>query len=277
MSRLLFPEWKLVIECFFDDSGKEGDTAFPCLAGYLAHESYWYEFNIRWRHLLLRHGLPYLHMKEFVKFAQEKGWNGNKRQDVLLEFIGVIKQAKLIGFGAAIDSAAWRTLSPKRRKAFGNGQEFCFQRIVRRIVDRLELAGEDDDVAIIFDRDMEFAKPRLTLFEHILKGDPRASRRIASIAFSDARRYFALQAADLLAWETRSELIQRAKKEPSKQRFQELMTALPHGELDYEGEFWDQTTMETHFAAVEAEIAEGKRASANVPPLTVSQDGEAHS
>ena len=55
------------------------------------------------------------------------------------------------------------------------------------------------------------------------------------------------------------------------------MTALPHGELDYEGEFWDQTTMETHFAAVEAEIAEGKRASANVPPLTVSQDGEAHS
>ncbi len=257
-----------MIECFFDDSGKECDTAFPCLAGYLAHNSYWFEFNTKWQHLLLRHGLPYLHMKEFVSFARAKGWNGQKRNEVILEFIEVIKQARLIGFGVAIDSAAWRALSSKRRRAFGSGQEFCFQRVIRRIVDRLEEADERDDVVIVFDRDMEFAKPRLTLFEHILKGDPRASRRIASIAFSDSKKYFALQAADLLAWETRSELIQRANKQPSKGRFQELMKALPHGELDYEGEFWDQTVVETHFAAVEQEIAEGKRVSANVPPLS---------
>jgi hypothetical protein len=251
---LRYPDWKLVIECFFDDSGSETGSPFACVAGYLAHSTYWYEFNERWRHLLLRHGLPYLHMKEFIGMAQERNWDGPKRQAVILEFIQVIRDTKLIGLGAAVDTACWRALPRERRKAFGDSQEFCFQRVVRRIIDRMDLAQEREDIALVFDRDLAYAKPRITLFEHILKGDRRASAQIASISFSDARRYLPLQAADLLAWETRVELMQRAKKEPSKNRFSELIAALPHGELDYEGEYWDQEMVNTHFPAVEDEV-----------------------
>lgn len=250
------PEYTLVIECFFDDSGKEGDhtSPYPCLAGYIAHESYWWDFVRDWKHLLLRHGIEAVHMKEIAGIAQKKGWTGIQRNDILSEFVQVIKKNRLIGFGVGVDAACWRKLEPKRRKAFGNAQEFCFQRIVRCVVDRMDEAKEQESVALIFDRDMEFSRPRLGLFEHLLKGDRRVGARIASIAFADSKRFVQLQAADLLAWETRKELINRAGKSESTPRYNDLMQSLPYIDPDYTGEFWDEGYTHKAFAAVEAEI-----------------------
>ena len=35
-----FPRWSLVLEGYYDDSGKEDDGPFVCLAGYLARLSH---------------------------------------------------------------------------------------------------------------------------------------------------------------------------------------------------------------------------------------------
>jgi hypothetical protein len=136
------PRIRVVIECFFDDSGKESDPShrFVVLAGYMIGGD-WGGFYGAWRHLLIRHGIPSIHMKEILGIARNKGWDIPKLNDVLREFIGVIKEAKLIGFGIAVDAAEWRALSKESRKMFGDAQEFCCSRILRRIMDRLIDAG----------------------------------------------------------------------------------------------------------------------------------------
>jgi hypothetical protein len=250
------PEWRIVFYEFFDDSGKEGsgDSPFPCLAGYLAHETYWAGFLDHWRHLLVRHGLPALHMKTLIRDAEERGWNARRRNEVVSEFIAVMKGAKLIGFGVAVDSEAWATLAPVRRKKFGNAQEFCFTRIMRRICDRLDLAKESESVTIVFDRDFEFARRRLSLFTNLDRFNQRVAERYAGIMFADAARYLPLQAADLLAWSTRRELMSRAKKLQPNNRYHQLLAALPYYDPEYAaGEFWDQAEIDKYFPEVEAE------------------------
>jgi hypothetical protein len=249
---------RVVIEAYFDDSGKESDHThrFVVLAGYMAAEGLpWNRFYQAWRHLLLRHGLPHIHMKDILGIAQAKGWDIPKLNEVLREFIAAIKDAQLIGFGVAVDANEWRALSKERRKRFGDAQEFCCSRILRRIVDRLNEAGfPEEQISITFDRDWEFARRRLTLIEEISKRAPQIRRNLAQLSFADSEHFYPLQAADLLAWETRRELAHRIEGERGTARWAELMTALPYGELDYAaGEYWNKEWIDRDLPNIEAE------------------------
>jgi len=250
-----------MIECFFDDSGKESqpDHRFVVMAGYIGHDGIWFPFIQKWRHLLMRHALPALHMREWVKVCQAKKWGSDQGHIVIRDFVQVIRESQLIGLGIAVDAEAWRGLPSNRRRAFGNAQEFCFQRIMRRVIDRVAAAEERDRIALIFDQDFQFAKPRLGLLERLSKGDPRISQQVAAISFADSRAYYQLQAADLLAWETRRHLVDRTAGRPGATRWQALFESLPYGELDYEGEYWDLSMIEKNFSAVEAELNKSVR------------------
>src|SRR5215469_10265714 len=72
--------WTLVISCFFDDSGKESDldNRIVCAAGYMGLDNFWDMFNQAWAHHLMRHGISWLHMKDFMLSRDEyalKGWD----------------------------------------------------------------------------------------------------------------------------------------------------------------------------------------------------------
>jgi len=129
-------EWKLMIHCFFDDSGKESDQGnkFVCIAGYMAvGDSVWSILANGWWHQLVRHGLVWLHMKDFMQSQGEYvslGWDWPKKKAVLEDFIQVIKSAQLIGFGVAIDADAWKLVPKELTRVEGNAQQFCFMRIM---------------------------------------------------------------------------------------------------------------------------------------------------
>ena len=61
-----------------------------------------------WRHLLLKQGLEDVHLKRIWGEAKRRGWDLPKLNDVLLEFIGAIKDANLIGFGVAYEAPLGR-------------------------------------------------------------------------------------------------------------------------------------------------------------------------
>lgn len=246
----------MVIECYFDDSGQEAqaDHRHVCMAGYLAHDSYWYRFNNMWHHLLLQRGIPAVHMKEWLNTAREKGWTSEEQKEALSDFITTIKQCRLIGFGVAVDADVWRKLPHSRRKNFGNAQDFCFQRIMRRVVDRFAGAKDHDMVSVVFDQDFGHARRRLGLLDHLRKVDSRITNIIGSISFSNSQFYYPLQAADILAWQTRRHLENQALSRRPMHGWEQLFTEHPNYRLDYEGEFWDQSMVDTNFTAVEQEI-----------------------
>jgi hypothetical protein len=250
---------RAVFQCYFDDSGKESEPSnrFVVIAGYLAVDEVWARFQNVWGHLLVKYGLPDVHMKAILKIAKQRGWDIPKLNAVLQEFVLAIRAAPgLIGFGIAVDAYEWRKQTPERKHLFGDAQEFCCSRIVRRIRDRLNSAGlSRDHMQMVFDQDFEYAKRRLALFEHLTKRAKDLRESLLILSFANARHYYPLQAADLLAWETRRHLVNMVGGTPDTARWNDLMLALPTNEFDYEGEFWDK-------ALIEAEIPKVERATA---------------
>ena len=58
--------WRLLVHCFLDDSGKDGQSTNPfvVMAGYFGEEAAWNDLQMRWDKLLLKHAINGVHMKE---------------------------------------------------------------------------------------------------------------------------------------------------------------------------------------------------------------------
>jgi len=188
---------------FCDDSGKESalDNKVVVIAGYMAPSNdSWTAFDAFWRSQLLRHGISWLHMKDFLGgYGEYKalGWNWETKKKVLEGFIDVIKMTQLIGFGVGVDAEAWRTIVPKEIvKSEGDCQTFCFTRIMNMVTNRMAIAAPRDSVQLSFDSDETYAAPRFQRFLKAREKYQNARRHLDSFAICDPKRYLALQAAD---------------------------------------------------------------------------------
>ena len=230
---------------FFDDSGKESDTGnrFVVLAGFSALDySPFQKLHLQWAELLYRHELPGIHMKNILNIAKKRGWDMPTLNAVLGEFIQVIRQSNLVGMGIGVDLEAWRLIRPEITRQLGDSQVFCCSRLVRSIMDRLEtLRMQHEEISVTFDRDFEFARRRVRLFEELSRQYPQIAAHVAQVSFADSESFYPLQAADLLAWETRRELFNKARATQSTARWRDLMAALPSGQIQFDvGEFWTE-------------------------------------
>ncbi len=243
----------LFVHCFLDDSGKESQPTNPfvVMAGYFAEMSVWLQLWQQWANLLVKHQITSVHMKELIPIEGEYkklGWDIEKRDAAIADFIEEIRKAPVIGIGVAVKMTAWRTVKAANPKLpFGTVQEFVLQRILRGVVERLAILPDVSKVALVFDRDPEFAANRIKVFSWLLS-DPKANKLMASIMFADPHVYPGLQCADILAWETRKELVQKAGSFGSTRRWRAIFERMPEYHLDYMGEFWDEDTFKAnHF------------------------------
>jgi hypothetical protein len=265
--------WGLFLHCFLDDSGKESEPTMPyvVLAGYFAEMNIWIALWEKWAELLLKHEISGIHMRELIPMKGEykdKGWDATKRDEVIGDFITEISKANLIGVGVAVEVTAWCTMKKLNPDVpFGSIQEFCLGRIMRRIVDRLSAAQRSGKVALVFDRDPEFSSKRIRLFNHYLQSNEQARRYLASIMFADPNIYPGLQCADLLAWETRKDLVQKAGGFPPTNRWRAMFTKMPDYKLDYVGEFWNAGEFDRFLP----QVIEGYQPSVSSSPSALPQ------
>jgi hypothetical protein len=237
---------------FFDDSGKENESGNPyvVMAGYFGSVDGWTELSRQWFELLAKHEISGIHMRDLIPLAGEYkalGWDIPKRDAVMAEFLHVIRQAQMTGIGIAVDTKAWQAIKKEHSeyaKWFGSVQEFCLQRITKRVVEHLH--GQDDQMTLVWDRDQEFAVSRVKFYGELIRHDPRANKLISAIMFGDPMRYPPLQCADVLAWETRKELTQKAGGYKSTNRWVQMFTQMPDYELSYMGEFYDRAEFDKH-------------------------------
>lgn len=261
-----------MIHLFLDDSGKESQATNPwvCMAGYLAGYDAMVGLIEKWQQLLMKHGIREIHMRQIIAIPltgmyAHLNWDQTKRDEVLCEFVRVINETPMSGVGVAVDVAAWRRHKRAAPHLFSDSiQQFCLERILSRVVGQMHDAGIDESLALVFDTDPEFGANRFKLFCALMGHDQRAARRLTSITFAHAAHYPALQAADLLVWETRRELMQKRERHQSTRRWQAMFTNMPNYHLEYTvGERWDAhkianaiPELEAAFAARQAAISE---------------------
>lgn len=241
---------------FFDDSGKETDPSnrIVCAAGYIAAaNNIWSAFHELWRNTLLFHGMTALHMRDFMcehsKEQPASGWDWPKKRQVLEQFSGCIKVSQLVGFGVAIDADAWRELPKDLTRIEGNAQEFCFMRLIRMAVTRILRSCPQEHLSIAFDCDRAATAARFKRYLGIRDKYPDEARILSSFAIAEPQNYYPLQAADLLAWETRTQLLRQIKGLPSRPEFEHMMEGMPGVFPDYTSELWTREAIESHLNA----------------------------
>jgi hypothetical protein len=280
--------WKAVIRCFLDDSGKDNNPSerIVVMAGYIADESSWNHLTEQWHHLLFKWGISEVHMRTFIPLQGEyvaKNWTPPQRDAILAEFIRAIRISDLTGFGIAVDADAWRSLSREIRTSDGgdgSAHDFCFARILRQVKNRIKIVRPRDFISVQVDADQEFSPTRFKRYSSIKEHDEEMRWYLGEISFSDPKIFAPLQAADLLAWETRKQLIQKLGGYNSTPRWNELfdmksLSALSSG-LDYSGEYWLEKDFEDNLVKPyeEQQRQKGERNEDKPGIRQVQQDNE---
>jgi hypothetical protein len=238
-----------MISCYFDDSGKESDLGnrIVCAAGYMALDNFWDMFLQAWGQHLLKHGIGWLHLKDFMASQDEyalKGWGWPEKHKILREFVNVIKATHLTGLGVAVDADAWRKIPKELTEREGTAQEFCFMRLMGMVVRRMKISCPRDYVAVYFDCDQAFTSARFKRFIGVREHSLDAGNYLQSFTIAEPRTHLPLQAADLLAWETRKELMRKLGGFESRPEFNFLFETFLNIHPDYESELWTESEIE---------------------------------
>ena len=164
-------------EFYIDDRASRNDSSphLECCAAYLFHEEDGARFNRSWRNLLIKHGLPRLNLEEWREVTRRNGWSGAKRQAVVADFIQATERSHVFGLTVAVDAHMWAALKQSRRRPFGSAADFCFQRLLRLMLDHLEAANETQPIAIIFGNDLENFRDRVRTIQASFRLDSRAT------------------------------------------------------------------------------------------------------
>lgn len=249
-----------MINGFFDDSGKESDSknGIVCAAGYIAAGmSIWNGFHEVWKNRLMTHNMEWLHMKDFMcddsKEYRHLKLDWGKKKPILEGFSAAIKMSQLVGFAVGLDAHAWRKLPKEIIRENGTAQEFCFLRLLRLVFDRMKVSAPRDQASIMFDCDREYTPARFQRYIRVRDKIEGAANVLVAFTIGEPRAFLPLQAADLLAWETRSELVRRSKGLDSRPEFQHLMMVLPGFPTDYTSEFWSEEEIKKNIARLRKE------------------------
>ena len=228
---------------YFDDSGKLQDHDVTALSGWISQLQDWEKFALEWNALLEKHNINEFHM------AQLKGRSG-----FLPEFADVIKRNILCGVGAAINTKVYRSMPQAFRKKAANPHFLAFSTVVKLAIDRVEAfaqrtgLGDNVFLGLIFDQDEQLSQECFKLLNKLKKIDSRVRERVTGVCFCNRRQLVPLQAADLIAYETREEIDRRINRpnQVVSEIFSALTTKDTSGKPDgfYNGIFYDKKELE---------------------------------
>lgn len=88
---------------YFDESGHAASGGFVALAGFVARDETWTQFDVAWNAALGRHGVPFLHTTDLTNFMREfQGWTEERRQALMADLMNAIHEAGRIAAVSAV-------------------------------------------------------------------------------------------------------------------------------------------------------------------------------
>lgn len=235
---------------YFDESGKWHDRdGHICLCGFVSDGDHWNLFETEWVGLLKKHGFPVIHMNQFYAQCRARGWDDNKANAVLTEFVDKIRERVQFGFGIAVEGRYFRHRFEIAGKPPKDPKRFYTHRLLRRMREALIEPGYPTSVAITFDEDEEFSIACYQIISRLRRDHPEVRKMVSSIAFADDRIFTPLQAADILAYLSRERLT--TGQTPA--LLERFGTVEPGFILRFDGgELWDEGGIDKNWADIEA-------------------------
>jgi len=250
------------VHAFFDESGKFHDHDFICIAGYIAEDPNWDAFCKQWQSLLKKHRLQTIHMTDLMALKGEYkglGWSEENKVSVVKDFIGAIRDNVLAGFAVGLDAKYYRSMMKETKKRF-QPQVFCFARLIKLLMNRLNAWGWTEPISSVFDDCRQYSMKCYSALCDIKEKHGEVRKLIASITFADDEVFYPLQAADLLAYATRQEQRMGDGAWSEGSIFYDLLREEKSGYgILYESEYWDGPELDrvekAYMADLEAIIA----------------------
>jgi hypothetical protein len=212
-----------------DESGKLGkNTDYTSFCGYVAHISEWQRFDLEWSNARFRFQCPPIHMSRIMAPDQKDDeWKktrdtwGNeweaKRDLMLRDFGKTIIAAQIACVGAVVDAAYFRMLcdaNPKFKARFKDPIYLALHMLVMRGIEKTEIIDKCSPISIFLDDDQQFAMSCYDYIVHLKRDFPNVRERVHGVSFVNDASYPGVQAADMIAYESRSLMVQR-KRNPS--------------------------------------------------------------
>jgi hypothetical protein len=129
-----------------------------------------------------------------------------KCADMLLEFASIIHRSHAACIGTVVDSAHFRTMHDSIYKKEAKDPLFLsFHNVVMNSVEMIDrVAFTENSLNIVLDDDQEYSLACYRLLNSLREQfRPKLQRRIAAISFGNDKAYPGIQAADMIAYESR--------------------------------------------------------------------------
>jgi hypothetical protein len=224
------------LQAYLDDSGGFHESVDPVfvLAGFVAESAAWEAFSDEWQTLLDKSpGLDYFKMSEAARlrgqFDKSRGWTEALVAERLSELINVVRRYALFGVCVSVDKKAFFNIVRRAylpRRTFNTDLPYCiaFQRVLIKMpgVQKLrpDIFGPTPrPIKFVFDEQGEIGLEAQRTWLNIKRHFERLAQwhRIdfrpylgSMPSFKDDNQVKPLQAADLLAWQARRVLCEKA-------------------------------------------------------------------
>jgi hypothetical protein len=246
----------MVLAGYFDDSRHEQGSIY-CVGGYLGEKEVLdRKLEPPWRDAI--NSAPYK-ISEFKtsdcrqrqgEFTDERGWTANQRNDLVIKLVDIlcdhIPKNNIIGYSTVVlmppnfqrlfqefGNLLPYTETDMRRSFESIAYGFCFVDILRFSYE--DIASHSGfytrELRTVFDSQNAFAFA-MKAYDHIIRNYPQLiiSKTFRRPVPEDSKNLCALQAADLLAYETGKEVRSRIyePERPVSKALQRLVNAKPH-------------------------------------------------
>jgi hypothetical protein len=180
------------------------------------------EFDKRWRSA--KGTVGPIHATELLSQSGDfYGWDTDSADELVARLVDAIRTTIPIGLAVGFDNKHYRALTQGQQKEIGRPLLICMSRVIDLAVNfigEMRARGDQiDGINLTFDDSEKDAVEMLSTWIQLKRARKELVDYIASVGFADDKRFFPLQAADLLAnltnryWQ--AELI---KKSPSSDR-----------------------------------------------------------
>lgn len=223
-----------------DESGKLSNARceYTSFCGYFGMSAEWERFEYEWLTVQSKWNVPPIHMAKIFRPEDDERWAKVKarwgklwekyRDQMLKEFASVIFNSRLSAVGAVVDASHFRDMPDSAYKRAARDPIFLSEQLmIMESIDRADtISSHRAPISLVIDDDQEFAMKcyeQLNILKSIF---PQVKERICGICFVKDDMYQGVQAADMIAYEARKQMVER-KKDPNSAP-SELLLALTH-------------------------------------------------